>query len=215
MLRIAAALLVAASIATQVVDETINGDFAWYEYYSYFTIQSSLINVGVLLIAGWSALRRADESELVTSLRMAVTGYAVVTAIVYAALLRGVVSDGFVGIPWPNEVIHVIVPVYLVVDWLVAPGRTPLSWRRLWFVAAYPLAWVAFTIIRGLLTTWYPYPFLEPDGPAGWGGVSLYILAIAGFIVGMGALAIGISRWTRPAAAVLLRRAPLTGSPPR
>ena len=73
-------------------------------------------------------------------------------------------------------------------------------------IAAYPVVWVAYTLIRGPLTTnpvtgeawWYPYPFLNPHNPGltppGYGGVALYVLAIALAILAVGS---GVVWWSR------------------
>jgi len=202
--RILVGLLVVASIATQITDQLLNDAFVAREYFSYFTIQTSLMNVVVLIVAGVLALRSPTDPELLTTVRVSIVAYAVVTGVVYAALLRGIVSDGFVGIQWPNEVIHVVVPVYIALDFLLAPGSPAIPWNRLLFAVVYPLAWVGFTLVRGAVTGWYPYPFLEPGGPAGVAGVALYVLGIAVFIVGVAAVAIGV---TRSRAALRDRRA--------
>lgn len=199
MLRLLSSALVLASIATQVIDESIHNDFVAKEYFSYFTIQSSLINVVILALSGLAAVRLQRESPLVGVLRASVVSYAVVTAVVYNLLLRGLPDEGYVGIQWPNEVIHVWVPLFLLVDWIVSPARPSLRMRDLRIVIIYPLAWVAFTLIRGLLDGWFPYPFLEPAGPAGWPGVAIYVLGIAAFIVAVssGLVAISRARWSR------------------
>jgi len=194
MLRLLAAALVLASIATQIAEETAHNDFVAQEYFSYFTIQSSLINVVILALNGLVALRREHESALLGVLRASVVSYAVVTAGVYNVLLRGLPDDGYVGSYWPNEVIHVWVPLFLIVDWLLAPSRPVLRKRDVRLVIIYPLAWLAFTFVRGALDGWFPYPFLEPNGPDGWGGVAMYVLGIAGFIVVIALALIAISR---------------------
>ena len=194
VIRLAVGLLVLASITTQITDQVIHDAFEPEEYFSYFTIQSSLMNIVALLVGGLLAVRQGRDPESFTAVRMAIVAYAAVTGSVYAVLLRGIPSEGFVGIQWPNEVIHVWVPIFIALDWLFAPGRPALAWSRLWFVVAYPLAWVVFTLFRGSLDGWFPYPFLEPDGPGGWSGVLVYVLAIAVFILGVGAAAITVSR---------------------
>ena len=123
ILRIAAGLLVLASIATQIIDEILHDAFKPDEYFSYFTIETSLINIVVLLVGGVLALRARWDSGLFTSIRMAIVTYATVTAVVYAVLLRPIPPVGYVGPQWPNEVIHVIVPIFIGLDWLLAPGR--------------------------------------------------------------------------------------------
>ncbi|MGJ8722582.1 MAG: Pr6Pr family membrane protein, partial [Salinibacterium amurskyense] len=187
-LRLIASALVLASIATQVIDESIHNDFVAVEYYSYFTIQSSLINVVILALSGLAAVRLRAESNLLGVLRASIVSYAVVTAVVYNVLLRGLPDEGYVGVQWPNEVIHVWVPLFLLLDWLFSPSRPVLRMRDVRIVVIYPVAWLAFTIVRGLLDGWFPYPFLEPNGPDGWGGVLVYVLGIAAFII---AIAVG------------------------
>ena len=200
ILRIAAGLLVLAAIITQIVDQLMHDAFVPEEYFSYFTIESSMINVVVLLAGGWIAWRQSDldpfdqRRQLFSSIRMSIVAYAVVTAGVYNVLLRHLPSDGFEGIQWPNEVMHVWVPILIALDWVLAPGRPALAWRQVGIAVVYPLAWVAFTLIRGQLTGWYPYPFLEPFGPGGWGSVFLYVLGIAAFILLVAGVAIAISR---------------------
>jgi hypothetical protein len=109
--------------------------------------------------------------------------------------LRGLPPTGYVGIGWPKEVEHVWIPIYILIDWLFATGRAQLAWRWVWAAIAYPLAWCAFTLIRGAATDWYPYPFLNPNEPGGWPSVIMYILGIAAFIVGLGFLLVRYSRW--------------------
>lgn len=194
VLRLMVAALVLASIATQVIEESINHDFVAQEYFSYFTIQSSLINVVILALSGLVALRREPEGALLGVLRASVVTYAVVTSGVYNVLLRGLPDDGYMGSQWPNEVIHVWVPLFLLVDWLLAPSRPVLRMRDVRIVLLYPLAWLAFTFVRGPLDRWFPYPFLDPNGPGGWGGVASYAFFISALIVGTALALIAVSR---------------------
>ncbi|TFD73173.1 Pr6Pr family membrane protein [Cryobacterium fucosi] len=194
ILRLLVGLLVFASIATQIADQLAHDAFNAGEYFGYFTIQSSLMNVVVLLVGGSLALRVREDTELLTRVRMCVLAYAVVTGVVYNLLLRNLPPEGFVGIAWPNEVLHVWAPIFIVVDWLFAPGRPALAWTRLGFAIVYPLAWVVFALVRGTLTGFYTYPFLDPTGPGGTLGVAFYVLGIAAFIIAIAAAAIGASR---------------------
>ncbi len=60
--------------------------------------------------------------------------------------------------PYANWVLHVIVPILVIVEWLLAPERT----TRAWIWLSFPLAYVAYTLLRGPIVDWYPYPFLDP-----------------------------------------------------
>jgi hypothetical protein len=199
VIRLAAGLLVLAAMITQIADQMIYDTFVPSEYFSYFTIQSSMMNIVVLLTGGVLALRYRRDTVLYTGVRSAITVFAVVTGVVYNVLLRGIPPEGYVGVQWPTEVHHVWIPIYIVIDWLFATGRARIGYRWLWVAVGYPIAWCAFTLIRGAATDWYPYPFIDP-GTGGWGSVLVYIVGLASFIVGMAALAIAYSRrsWRQP-----------------
>lgn len=196
-LRLAAGLLVLAAIVTQITDQLAHDAFVPAHYFSYFTVQSSMMNVVVLLVGGAMALRTPRDTVLYTGVRAAIVVYAVVTGVVYNLLLRGLppAPDAFVGIQWPNEVEHVWIPIVIAIDWLFSTGRARLGWRWLWVVVGYPLAWCAYTLVHGAVTAWYPYPFINP-ATDGWGGVAAYIVGLAAFMVALGALVI---RWSRSA----------------
>jgi len=196
VLRGAAALLVLAAIITQIADQLGARVFVPSEYFSYFTVQSSMMNVVVLGTGAVLAFRLKRDTVLYTGVRMATVSYAIVTGVVYNLLLRGLPPTGYVGIQWPNEVEHVWIPIYILIDWLFATGRAKLAWRWVWAAIAYPLAWCACTLIHGAATGWYPYPFIDPTGPGGWPSVGAYILGIAAFIVGLAFLAVFYSRWS-------------------
>lgn len=188
VVRIVAALTLLVALVFQIVEKVANNDMVPQEYFSYFTIQSSMIAFVVLFTGGLMALRRPTDTVLYTTMRVSVLAYGVVTAVVYNLLLRNIPDQGFVSTPWPGEIMHVWIPILIVLDWLLSPGRPALRWTALRIVVVYPLAWLAFTLLRGAATAWYPYPFLEPA--TGWLSVGAYIVGVAAFIVGVAALGI-------------------------
>ncbi|GAB2451406.1 hypothetical protein HD599_002416 [Conyzicola lurida] len=200
-LRIAAATVVLATVVVQIADRLLNDAFDPAEYFSYFTIQSGLITIVVLAVGGALALRLPRDTALYTTVRLATVAYAVVTAGVYNLLLRYVPYEGYQGLQWPTEVLHVWIPLFVVLDWLLSPGRASLPYSALRVVMAYPVAWLGFTLLRGAVTAVYPYPFLDP-ATAGWGSVAVYIVGLSAFILGIAALGIHYSRRrARPVAA--------------
>ena len=148
------------------------------------------------------SLRTERDPRLLTIMRMMVVPYAIVTALVYNFMLRGLPltgpDAGYVWPVWPDELLHVWAPIFLVIDWVLSIGRFPLRLRALWWALIFPLAWVAFSIVRGLATGWWPYPFLDPNGSLGWGGVVAYIVGIAGLMTLFAYLAVLVCRiWVR------------------
>lgn len=186
LVRTAAGLALAAGIVTQIVDQLDNDAFVPDQYFAYFTIQSSIIGAVVLVAGGLWAMRHERDTVLLATWQAMIVPYAIVTGVVYNLLLRGVNVLDYEPIQWPNELMHVVMPIVLVLDWLLAPGRPRLRWLTIWAVVAYPLAWLTMTTVRGLATGWYPYPFLEPDGANGVTGVLAYVagITVAFFVLG-------------------------------
>jgi hypothetical protein len=197
LLRLALALTIAVTIGIQIGDRVVHGAFDPAEYFSYFTIQSALIDVVVFAAGAVIALRLPRDTVLFTAVRASALAYAVVTAGVYNLLLRGVPYEGFAGLQWPNEVLHVWVPLAILLDWLFAPGRPALPWTTLRLPLVFPVAWLVYTLARGAATDGYPYPFLDP-ATAGWGSVVGYIVALSAFILGLAALGVLHSRRSEP-----------------
>ena len=78
----------------------------------------------------------------------AVTTYMVVTGIVYNTLLRGVALEPGAIVPWSNEMLHLIGPLFLLADLFLGPKRRALPWRTVLGIVIFPLVWVAYTLLR-------------------------------------------------------------------
>ena len=190
--RLAVAATLVVALIYQIVDKIAHNDLEPSTYYTLFTIESTMIAIVVVAAGGVLALRHPLDPTGFTYARLAVTSYAVMTAVVYNLLLRGLPPEGYVGPQWPGELMHVWFPIYIALDWLLAPGTPRVKWRGLAVVASYPILWLAFTLIRGAVDGWYPYPFLDPAG--GWMTVLTYVVVITGFVLGVASLAIAYSR---------------------
>jgi hypothetical protein len=95
-----------------------------------------------------------------------VTLYIAITGVVFAILLSGLQEELDTHIGWVNFVVHTLIPIVLVVDWLVEPARRRLP---IWVGGAwlsYAAAWFVYTLARGAAVDWYPHPFVEPTGEA-------------------------------------------------
>lgn len=183
-------------------------------FFSFFTVESNILTIAVFLIGAILLIRSAGPDPLWFGVgRAAVTAFMATTGIVYNTLLRGVeVSEGAT-LGWSNEIVHVIGPILIVVDWLFAPGRRRLEWKHIWIVVIFPIVWAVYTMIRGPFVDdptqavlnpeyaggWYPYPFLNPaNSPElGYVSVAFYVVLIAAVIGLVGAAVIWVSRHGR------------------
>ena len=200
VLRLLAAAAIIAAIAGQFAQSwsmVADRAFFFVNFFSFFTILSNALSAVLLLVGAWIAFSRPTDPAWFNLLRACAVTYMATTFVVYNLLLREISLDQATTVPWSNEILHVWAPLYLIVDWVLAPGRHPIAWKRLWTIAIFPIAWVVYSLIRGVLVGWYPYPFLNPAQEAGYGGVAVYVIAIAAFIllVGAGILVLSRTPW--------------------
>ena len=106
-------------------------------------------------------VRRDERSPLFDGARGAAVLYMAITGVVFALLLSGLQEELQTTIPWVDFVVHKLMPVVLVADWLIDPSRHKLPrWTVLAWLA-YPLVWFTYTLVRGEVVDWYPYPFVD------------------------------------------------------
>ncbi|MFC4126724.1 Pr6Pr family membrane protein [Nocardia rhizosphaerae] len=132
--------------------------FSLANYFSYFTVQSNILGVIVLLVGGLFA----PESRRWQLFRGAATLYMLITMVVYAVLLAHL--DVMLNDKWINDTMHRYVPLVLVLDWVLVamPHRLRPSPALIGQWLLYPLAYGVYSLIRGPIVDWYPYPFLDP-----------------------------------------------------
>ena len=199
LIRIVAAGVIIAAIVGQLtysIDVVPDTGFFLVNFFSYFTILSNALAAIALLVGAVYSFRvRKDPAWYNLSLAAVVT-YMATTGVVYNLLLRGITLEQGRTLAWSNEVLHLIAPIYIVLVWILAPGKSPLRWQSIWVIIAFPLVWSVYTMIRGPIVGWYPYPFLNPASEGGYNSVIAYIVAIAVVVLTIAGLAIVISRIT-------------------
>lgn len=169
--RILIGLALLGSVIWQVTDRVANNVFRPGEYFAYFSIDSALIGAVALGVAGWWHFNGNAETRLLTIVRVSAASYLAVTGLAYNLLLRDsapLAAD--IGYEWPvlpNEIIHVWGPLLIALDYLVTGTTHKLALKDAWRVLYFPLAWAAFSVIRGVITGWWPYWFVDPTGPGG------------------------------------------------
>lgn len=182
------AIATVVAIVAQLVRATDNPVFRPINFFSYFTILS---NLGAIVVLGALALRPrlvADERFMI--LRGAVTVYMIITGIVYNLLLAPQAADVSTELRWVNSIVHFIGPVVVAVDWFIdrSPIEPTVAQAATWLI--FPAVWLVYTMIRGPLADWYPYPFLNPDLES----VGTIIVTCIGILVAFVAVS-AILRW--------------------
>ena len=127
-------------------------------YFSNFTILTSLF-AAVSLIA--FAIKVGQDEWLVHPfVRTAIAVYSALVFLVYLGALRELWAPQ--GARWlADTVLHYVVPAGYVVFWLTCVRKAGLRWYDplLWLI--YPLIYVTVILIRGMISGFYPYPFID------------------------------------------------------
>jgi hypothetical protein len=91
---------------------------------------------------------------------------------------------------WADQGLHTLVPVLVALWWLAfVPFWSP-KWRVLLSWQVWPLAYVVYALLRGALTGFWPYPFLDPGLNGAW-GVAANIMGLQlSFVLSGAALAL-------------------------
>lgn len=173
--RIAFGLLILVAMITMIRFLVDEGSFNALNFFTFFTILSNLLAMGVLLEGGRRML--TGTPPVPDMIRGAAVVYMTVTYIVFAVLLRGLEEELQTHLAWVDSVFHRVAPIVLMLGWVVDPPKERIPFRRALWWLAFPLIWVVFTMIRGAIDGRYPYPFLDPAN-GGYGIVFVYIVAI-------------------------------------
>lgn len=198
LLRILTGSALIGSVAWQVTDRLANNNFRPGEYFAYFSIVTALVAGGFLVATGLGLVRGKQDIKWVEISRLSLSVAMIVVGVVYHALLAdapGDIRDGdYVWPVLPNEVIHTYGPILIAVDYLLSHKAFRIKLRAALWVAVFPLTWLMFSVVRGLVTNWWPYWFINPNEEGGIPGMLVYIAAITSFFLILGFLVLGIKK---------------------
>lgn len=80
-----------------------------------------------------------------------------------------------------DKLLHVVVPVLALAGWLVFGPRGRAERRDVLPFLVVPAGWLVYTLVRGELVSWYPYPFVD----VGEHGYAIVLLNAVGVAVAM------------------------------
>lgn len=173
--RVILALVAMVAIGHQLMLH-MDASYSVLNFFSYFTNLSNLFAAFALLLSVFTSKGKSrDLVRYISAVNMIVVG------LVFAVLLRNVDLGAL--LPWVNHVLHYLMPVAIVLDWLMSPPVSRPGSKSILLALAFPTLYLMYVIVRGADTGWYPYPFLNPVQVGGYGGVAAYALGIAATFV--------------------------------
>ena len=157
-------------------------------FFSFFTIQTNIL--AALVLTAFAIKSSPDEWLVHPFVRSAVAVYIAMVGLVYIALLRHVWAPQ--GAQWiADAVLHYVMPVGNLLFWLSCVRKTGLRWYDplLWLI--YPLLYLGFILVRGRMSGFYPYPFIDAKA-LGYAGVAANTVGLLIVCAALGGLLVVI-----------------------
>lgn len=191
--RVAVAVLSMTAIITMVAKNLDVPGYSFTNFFSFYTIQSNIIVIITLVITAMVSLG-SKRPDWIDRVRGATTLYIVITGVIYHLVLRNV--DVQVETDWINLVLHTIAPLYMLIDWMLDPPRESISIRRAFVWLSFPFVYGVYSLVRGQIAGWYPYPFLNA-GEHGYAQITLNMVVIlVGFLL-LASMVVSLPDWVR------------------
>lgn len=129
-------------------------------FFSFFTVTTNTLTAAVLTVPLVRPGSRTGQWLSTAGVRSATASYMAVVALVYSLALRQfwdpqgpqLVAD---------RLLHDVLPVLYLLFWTLFVEKGRLQWRQVpgWLV--YPALYIGYSLVRGALIDWYPYPFVN------------------------------------------------------
>lgn len=136
-------------------------DLSAINFFSYFTTLSNLLVAVCLSFTVWNA-GKSGRFFSSLSVQSAVAVYISIVSLVYNLALRGIWM--LTGLGWVlDNMVHVVVPVMYVLYWIFFRPGGRLEWQQVMTWMLFPFLYLSYSLVRGAMTNWYPYPFLNAN----------------------------------------------------
>jgi hypothetical protein len=129
-------------------------------FFSFFTILTNLF-----VAAGYTLPLLVPASTpgryfASASARDSAAVYIVVVGVVYTLLLSQLYHPhGWA--KFADVLVHDAAPIFYVIYWFIFAAKEDLRWKDAATWLGYPLGYLVYTLFRGALVSYYPYPFMN------------------------------------------------------
>ncbi len=154
LLALAGWFAVIAQYVLMLNNSAITVGEATLRFFGYFTILTNIMAAGYFTAALFNAsfTKRAG-------LLSAITVYIIIVGMVYQVALRHIWDPQGLQ-KWVDELLHSVIPFGVLIYWSLFEKKG-LRHVQIFSWSIYPLAYLLFTLIRGSISGFYPYPFIN------------------------------------------------------
>jgi hypothetical protein len=153
---------------------------------SYFTILTNILVAGYLTATAFGKSARSAKATT------ALLNYILIVGIVYEVALRRLWNPEGLHLV-VDAILHYLVPLGYLTYWFLFVDKRVLNYRMVPTWTIYPFTYLLYTLIRGHLYGFFPYPFVNFQ-ETGWPRLIINVCALIALFVLAGALLVALGR---------------------
>jgi hypothetical protein len=162
-------------------------------FFSYFTIISNIMVVVFLIGHLFPARKKLHNFVHKNEVATAVAMYIITVGVVYQTILRPQVPLQ----SWSriaDDILHLYVPLLMLLYWVLFISDKKINVKTIPYWLMYPAAYLVYTLIRGSIVHFYPYPFVAVN-KLGYSNVLFNSAMLVIFFLVLSFVFAGIANW--------------------
>ena len=195
--RIMCALIAWVVLFSRFIDMLIIGDYSsiaetLFVYFGYFTVWTNILIALAFTAPLLNPDRKLSNFFMRPAVRAALASYIFMVSVVYhMAIAPSWDPQGFTLLTAHG--LNTVMPMLYIFDWLFFAEKRPIFYKHLPYWLIFPAVYGVTSIIRGLLTNVYPYPFLNVTD-LGIGNVLFNMFGLVAVFAVVGPIFIAVAR---------------------
>lgn len=161
-------------------------------FFSFFTILTNILTAICFTTVAIEFNDRWERFFSKPATLSAVTVYIVIVGIVYNVILRFIWNpQGLQRVT--DELLHTVIPILFLLFWILFVPKAILQWKAIFSWLLYPLVYFVYTLFRGYLTGYYPYPFVDVT-QLGYSKAIVNSIVLCGVFLFLSALLVALAK---------------------
>jgi hypothetical protein len=161
-------------------------------FFSYYTVETNILIAICFSMVYLKGIAEKGPFFAKPNTLTATAVYICIVSLTYNLILRFLwAPTGLTRVP--DELLHLIIPIIYLIFWFKFVPKQNIQWPTILPWAIYPLVYLGYTLLRGPLAEWYPYPFLDVI-KLGYSKVLLNSAGVCLVFVAFSVLFIGIAK---------------------
>ena len=195
--RIICALIGWLALSLRLVDVLLIGQYAsiaeeLFVYFGFFTVWTNILIALAFTAPLLDQDRKLYNFFMRPAVRAALASYILMVSVVYHVLIVPYWNPQ--GFTWVTATgLNTVMPILYIIDWLFFAEKRPIFYKHLPYWLIFPAVYGVTSIIRGLLTNVYPYPFLNV-ADLGIGNVLFNMFGLVAVFAVVGPIFIAVAR---------------------